>query len=920
MTPVSALVRNELRAVLPLAAAVVATLVAASLLGGRPLGLIVYCAGSMGVGAAMVGHELNHSTLGLLLVQPISRERVLRAKVLVTALALVAIGAAASVTNVLDAIAPLALQSVLVFQLPVFLTALFVAPWLTMITRNPMAGAVGALASPIFLLVVLSLTGLYDEADAARFRLLAMSLTTLAGIAGVLGYRYFTTQLEDGGGMAGKQIHFRLTPAARSRVRPDGSTRAIAKYQQLAGKELRLQQLPLVLAGLYAGACLLAWLTTGVVPGDADPRQPVMAWLFGGTTALLIGAVSSAEERQMGTMPWQVMVPVAAWRQFLLKTVLGVVLCAALAGGLPLVLSLTSPTLAAAFWTPEYGIACLALTLAGLYMSSLSTSSLRAFLTSLPAIGAIVVLMVLARAWSRPIGLFLFDATYPMLTQWLPETGSLSVREVNAVLLPALATLAAGLVILVWRFALKNHSRAENAGHQGLRQAVVLSTYVLVGASLVLAVEAAVVAGPSARSTISGIVVDEHHEPVPGVLVSLTRTRYLTGQRRLSPVGRGQTTDNGGRFRLTGLPEGAHLLVALTGGYTRTGQPAGYAPTFHPGTTTADVAVPVEVNGRTGVTGVTIELAPSRSVRLAGRVTDIDGQPVAGSQVWLSAVAAPDGVAPVFNALSESRANGTFEFQNMPSGEYMLQARSPRTPPGTVSPSVFAGRLITLTDTDVTNLEVTLRPGGTLRGTVVFEGNAPRPGTSVVRVSANQADLTSISTRSSVLNEDWTFEIGPMAGRYVVGATVLPSDSPWAVRDVRLAGRTILDTPLSFTRSEQIDGVQVVLTDRTGHITGSVRDADGRATSDYFVLIFPADPKGWEFPARQVHFVRPNTLNGFQSPPLLPGAYVAIAVSIFSDMNFDFRDPEFLAEVRPLATPVDVGVGDSADLQLRIAR
>jgi hypothetical protein len=370
----------------------------------------------------------------------------------------------------------------------------------------------------------------------------------------------------------------------------------------------------------------------------------------------------------------------------MLKTVLAVVLCAALAGGLPLLLSLTSPTLAAAFWSPEYGMTCLALTLAGLYMSSLSTSSLRAFLTSLPAIGAIVMLLVVARAWSRPIGLFLFDATHPLFTQWLPEGGSLSNREVNAAMLPAFAALAAGLVFIVWRFALRNHSRAENAGRQALRQAVVVSTYVLVGSSLILAVEAAVVAGPSARSTISGIVVDEHHDPVPGVLVSPTRTRYSSGLRYLAPVGRGQTTDALGQFRLSGLPEGAHLLVALTGGYTRTGQPAGYAPTFHPGATTADVAVPIEVNGRTGVSGVTIELAPSPSARLAGRVIDTEGQPVAGSMVWLTAVAPPDGVAPVFNAVSNSLADGGFDFRNMPAGDYMLQARSPRTPSGTVVP------------------------------------------------------------------------------------------------------------------------------------------------------------------------------------------------------------------------------------------
>jgi hypothetical protein len=560
---------------------------------------------------------------------------------------------------------------------------------------------------------------------------------------------------------------------------------------------------------------------------------------------------------------------------------------------------------------------CLALTVVGLYMSSLTSSSLRAFLTSLPAVGALVALFVLARGLSRPIGLFVFDATYPTFNRWLPEAGTLSFRDVNAVLLPAFVVLAAGLTLIVWRFALRNHSRAEDTARQGFRQALVVGTYVLAGASLILAVEAVVVAGLTPRSTISGVVVDENHNPVPGVAVSLAQSRYLAGQRRIWPVGRRQHTDAQGRFRLANLPQGDHMIVALTGGYVGASGPAGYAPTFHPGTASADAAMPVTVDGRTGVDDVTIELVRSVTARLGGVVHDEQGEPVAGAQVWVTELAPPAGVAPMFSALADSRADGSFEFRNMPAGDYRLQARSPRAPVNTVSPSAFSSQAVSLSGTDVADLEVTLQPGGVLRGTVVFEGSAPRPDHNVVRVSAQAADLVSVASRSHLLSEDWTFEISPLSGRYLVEATVRSTESPWALRDVRFAGRRITDTPLDFTRGEQIDGIEVAFTDRTGHVTGSVRDADGQATSDFMVVVFPEDPKGWDFPARQVHFVRQNIDGGFLSPPLLPGSYLVVATS----MDFhpdDPQSPDWLAALRPLAAPVTVGIGDRITVALSV--
>src|SRR5437773_8409084 len=62
---------------------------------------------------------------------------------------------------------------------------------------------------------------------------------------------------------------------------------------------------------------------------------------------------------------------------------------------------------------------------------------------------------------------------------------------------------------------------------------------------------------------ISGRVVDEDGEPVPGATVRVLRYQYLQGDRRLTPAGSGQTDDRG-QYRVWGLMPGDYYVNALT--------------------------------------------------------------------------------------------------------------------------------------------------------------------------------------------------------------------------------------------------------------------------------------------------------------------------------------------------------------------
>jgi len=67
---------------------------------------------------------------------------------------------------------------------------------------------------------------------------------------------------------------------------------------------------------------------------------------------------------------------------------------------------------------------------------------------------------------------------------------------------------------------------------------------------------------------ITGRIVDETGDPLPGVSVYPAQWRYFRGKRRLVPVASGSAafnqTDDTGQFRITGLEPGEYFVIATT--------------------------------------------------------------------------------------------------------------------------------------------------------------------------------------------------------------------------------------------------------------------------------------------------------------------------------------------------------------------
>ena len=383
MTPRPSLkpaVVKELRAAWPILAAALTAMCASQVLAGgrfRGAGILAYTVGAASLGAIAFGHEFSSGTMQSLLALPRSRRSTMALKLAVLVFFLVPLALVGHFVTFAALGAEGDVESVVLFWLPL-VTAVGLGPWLTLSFRSATAGMAFSLAMPGFMfcgaLVAWAAThGFTPVPQSFIFRLGAVG-TLLVSSAGVfLGWRAFQ-RLEaiDGGFELGWR---RRRRADTPRLPMDA--RRFHPLWLLVRKELELQRMTFVVAGAYLVGVTVLILARPV----ADEIAEGMTLLYVAFLPCMPGALASAEEHQLGTIEWQMTLPMASWQQWIVKV--GVVLGVAgvLALGLPGALGLLPDRLLLA----RLGVAVLMLAAGSLYVSSASHSSLWALLTAIVA-------------------------------------------------------------------------------------------------------------------------------------------------------------------------------------------------------------------------------------------------------------------------------------------------------------------------------------------------------------------------------------------------------------------------------------------------------------------------------------------------------------------------------------------------------
>lgn len=452
--PFTAVARKETRALLPLWAATALTIVADPLARGTslhalfPVGIFAYIVGSLALGAHAIGHEYTGRTLAMLLVQPWKRSSMLLAKTSVLLVALVTLALIAW---------PLLFHTTrrMVGDFPRYPTLLLpvlgglcVAPYLTMRLRSQMAGVVFTAAIPGVTYLGLLLAGLRiygigsDAAEKLAMAVWSPAMLIFSGAGAVLSARSFMRLQAIDGGREELALPRWLTVVDRNPVRPP--------LWMLVKKELRLQQMTFALVVVYAGIWAALMIAGRLIPefGSDLPIRGI-GLLYFALLPLVMGSIASAQERQLGMLESQAMLPVPFAQQWAVKA--GVVLLLALVLGVLLPWFVFAPPQLSPSAVWPTAAAALLLTTWSLYLSSCSGSAIIALALVLPATAAA---MAIAR-WVDWIVTSTVHSSHALGTYAVMAQPSASF----ALLMIAGTPIAAALLA----FAARNHRMPERS-------------------------------------------------------------------------------------------------------------------------------------------------------------------------------------------------------------------------------------------------------------------------------------------------------------------------------------------------------------------------------------------------------------------------------------------------------------------------
>jgi hypothetical protein len=376
-------------------------------------------------------------------------------------------------------------------------------------------------------------------------------------------------------------------------------------------------------------------------------------------------------------------------------------------------------------------------------------------------------------------------------------------------------------------------------------------------------------------------------------------------------VGRGRGTAAGG-------PGVAAILEGRLGNLAGLFQPSedqdrlNYAPTYFPGVPSANEARAITVGVSQEVADIDFALQLIRTSRVSGRVLNADATPVTSGNVNLGPEGASRGGRGMINYGSRIDWDGSFSIANVPPGQYTLRAR------GTDDEKPQFASLPLTVGGDTSELAVVLRPGGTISGTLTFQGGQPPNDLTQIRVSAPPADPDGLPVQNARVDRDGRFSIDAVPAG---GHLIRPNGGGlrgWMLKAVTVGGRDVTDSPIEVRSSETLANVTVVFTDKLSEVSGTVSDQQGVPITDFTVLAFSTDSTFWRPQSRHIMTARPDQNGKFRIRGLPAGEFYLVTVDPAE--QGEWFDAGYLEAHRADAARVSLGEGDLRTQDFKVRR
>lgn len=483
---------------------------------------------------------------------------------------------------------------------------------------------------------------------------------------------------------------------------------------------------------------------------------------------------------------------------------------------------------------------------------------------------------------------------------------------------------------------------------------------------------------------ITGAVLDEHAEATPGIPVRAMRSVMQNGQRTLQSAGNG-TTDDRGIFRIFGLQPGNYVVCAtprvsnaggpdqmlaelqamrrsaeslaqrdaagaralqdrmalLQSQMNDEQQPTGYAPVCFPGSPTTANASPVALGVGEEKSGVDFQLQLVPLARIEGTVMNPSGAPLQNLQLTLTT----DGDLPSIDTRSaRPSADGRFTLSGIPPGQYTLVARAtvgtssgqrtmlagqpsqpriPDTRSAVEQVRLWSALDIPIDGRNLTNVMLSLQPGMTMSGQIVFDGTLQQPPADLTRARVNLTPINAAGPmRVAAANASGRVDA---AGRFTI-SNIIPGKyrltgsgggSGWFVESAVVAGQDTMDFPVEIRPNQNVTGASITFTDRQTEFTGTAINDRNEPVSDYTIVMFAADPRYWMGQSRRIQAIRPGTDGRFTFRNLPPGDYRL--ATVFDPEPGSWYDPAYLQQLETASTRLTLSAGEKKNQAVRIS-
>lgn len=451
---------------------------------------------------------------------------------------------------------------------------------------------------------------------------------------------------------------------------------------------------------------------------------------------------------------------------------------------------------------------------------------------------------------------------------------------------------------------------------------------------------------------LTGVVYDEHGEPLAGVPVQAWEVRTaLSGERTIGFPSAGveteYTTDEQGRYRIYGLAPGEYVMGtawfydglpfavrALTESELRTAfqqqgqQPAtgdrpaasnpirhNYSPIFAPSAVDPFAARVFSLETGQIQTGVDLRLQFQPMSSLEATITAPDGtQPVVSTGL------SRRNVPSALDTMSVSPAiQGPYRADSLSPGDWRLSAQVPAE---AGKPALWAVADFTAAGGEPIVLSLFLQPALILKGTLRFESSSAKPPTELSRVSVlpRNMQLSTLETDTSIDPSGGLTITGVIPGQYSLRATVpaaISGGTTWTLKSVVANGQDVTDRKFEIPASGLSD-LTITFSDLTTELAGAIMTSAGGPGTDYFVIAMPADRAYWMPGSRRIVSTRPDGGGRYQFRGLPPGEY---RIALTTDLvPADLRDTAALERLFAQSVAITIGVAEKKTLDLRAGR